>query len=355
MKEKVSVIIPVHNEEKCIKHCVNSFLGQSYSPKEILLVENASTDNSWKVLQNLEREHEEVKACRIEKAGVSEARNEGIRKAEGVYLFFADADDYADPLMLESLIKAIEKDESQLAVAGYYLEIPNESKKGTELIPLKQAGQELVLSSRFQIKQEMVQLWDSGLMYNVWNKLFLKKVVDSCSIWFPEKKGFNEDRDFVRNYVICIDKMVCIENSYYHYIRERQNSATKKYRPEMLEIRKEEYQHLKDFFERMGIYDEKGIEYVAREHLDRVIGCAESLFWNQLLDKKTIKKELRTISEDEKTREALQYAIPKSRKMKCIARVFRGGNVALIYYMMKTISIVRDKYPMLFYQLRQRR
>lgn len=349
---KVSVIVPVYNEEKNIKRCVKSLVGQSYKNKEILLIDNGSDDKSLELMEELQEEYEEVRALHMKERGVSLARNFGLEKADGSYIFLADADDHAEPLMLERMVKRLEKDNTQLLVAGYFFDVPDNVSGISKTVVLEQPGSELKCDSRSEIKAEMVNLWDSGLMYNVWNKLFLREVIIKNGLRFPEGKSFNEDRDFIRAYLLCIEKLSCMKDCFYHYVRENAGSATKTFRKDMLEIRKEEYRKLRTFFREMNI---DGTEYIAREHLERIIGYTESLFQGSGMNKLQIRKEIGRICRDDCTQSVLKEAVPRSWKMKVMVIPFKLGNSYLIYFMMHIISIIRSRFPALFHRLRQAR
>lgn len=72
--DKISVIIPVHNGEKWIRKTVKGILAQTYKNIEIILVENSSIDQSWKICQEIARTASRVKAIQSLKKGTSLAR-----------------------------------------------------------------------------------------------------------------------------------------------------------------------------------------------------------------------------------------------------------------------------------------
>ena len=90
----VSVIIPAHNAERHLAQAIDSVLAQTYQDFEILLVDDGSTDNT---LQVAERYREQVRIYTQEQCGPSAARNAGLRKAQGKFVAFLDADDILLP------------------------------------------------------------------------------------------------------------------------------------------------------------------------------------------------------------------------------------------------------------------
>ena len=95
--EKISVIIPMYNAEMQIQKCVNSLLSQTYTNFEIIIVNDGSKDNSLAVCQSAYGTEPRVKIVDKPNGGVSEARNTGMRVAEGEYISFVDADDWVEP------------------------------------------------------------------------------------------------------------------------------------------------------------------------------------------------------------------------------------------------------------------
>jgi glycosyltransferase involved in cell wall biosynthesis len=101
---KVSIIIPVYNEEKVIGNCLSSLKGQTYQNLEIIIVDDGSTDQTKEIVKQnkillLEQNHK----------GPGEARNLGARKARGKILVFVDADMEFSPTFIEKLIAPILK------------------------------------------------------------------------------------------------------------------------------------------------------------------------------------------------------------------------------------------------------
>ena len=93
MNYKISVIVPVHNTSKYLKECVSSIQKQKLSEIEIILVENASTDNSLDLCRKIAQTDERIKVVHLDKGDLSTARNEGVKIASAEYVGFIDSDD----------------------------------------------------------------------------------------------------------------------------------------------------------------------------------------------------------------------------------------------------------------------
>lgn len=115
----VSVIVPVYNKEDYLKRCINSVLNQTYMNLEIILINDGSTDNSKEILIEFSREYEQIRYYEFQgNYGVAKARNYGLSKATGEYVYFLDADDYLMGQAVEILVDNIG---DYSAIAGPFL------------------------------------------------------------------------------------------------------------------------------------------------------------------------------------------------------------------------------------------
>ena len=92
-KRLVSVIMPVYNSEKLLEKSVISVLSQTYSDLELILIDNMSVDDSLKICRKFAEQDSRVKVISCERKGAAEARNTGIKIAQGSYIAFLDSDD----------------------------------------------------------------------------------------------------------------------------------------------------------------------------------------------------------------------------------------------------------------------
>lgn len=121
-KDKISVIIPCYNVQKYIMRCFDSIYSQTYGFEnlEVILIDDLSTDNTWSVLESLQRKYpENVISLKIQKKGkCGGARNLGMDICTGKYIAFVDADDYVHPDMLRVLHDRMTEDDYDVAQCG---------------------------------------------------------------------------------------------------------------------------------------------------------------------------------------------------------------------------------------------
>lgn len=114
----ISVIIPAHNAKRYIRRCLDSVLAQTFTDFEVLLVDDGSTDQTPEICRDYEQKDGRVHFYEQKNAGVSAARNLGIRHAVGDWIAFIDADDYVTEGYLGALYELAVQNAAQMAIIG---------------------------------------------------------------------------------------------------------------------------------------------------------------------------------------------------------------------------------------------
>ena len=102
MKDKISIIIPVHNDRKTLKRCLDSVVNQTYKNLEIIVVDG-STDSSLNIVRKYQEKDKRIKIITGEDKGLGRAKTVGFKKATGKFIGVVDADDYVDLSMFEKM------------------------------------------------------------------------------------------------------------------------------------------------------------------------------------------------------------------------------------------------------------
>ena len=119
---KISVIIPLYNKRGSIARAINSALSQSPAPREIIVVDDGSTDGSGEIVEAMAIDHPSIKLIRQENRGVSAARNRAIEEAEGEFVALLDGDDIWREGYIAEICRLIERHPDCGAYAtGFYI------------------------------------------------------------------------------------------------------------------------------------------------------------------------------------------------------------------------------------------
>ncbi len=115
----VSIVVPVYNAERTLRHCVESALAQSYKNLELLLVNDGSTDLSGKLCDGLAANDARIRVFHRANGGPSAARNLGIEEARGELMLFLDADDRLAAGALTLLVEEYEASGADIVAGGF--------------------------------------------------------------------------------------------------------------------------------------------------------------------------------------------------------------------------------------------
>ena len=116
---KVSIILPIYNEEVYLEQCLNSICNQTLRDIEIICVDDGSTDHSLDILKEYAQKDSRIRVFRQENQFAGVARNNGMRYANGQYLLFLDSDDFFELDMIEKLYNRAEKDNLDIVLCRY--------------------------------------------------------------------------------------------------------------------------------------------------------------------------------------------------------------------------------------------
>ena len=121
-KKKVSVIVPVYNQEKYLGISIPSILNQKYANLEIILIDDGSTDNSYTTRDLVSQTDNRIVFIRKENGGLVDATLVGIREATGDYIVFLDPDDRLGRDFISNFMNIMEEDNYDFVSAGFYVE-----------------------------------------------------------------------------------------------------------------------------------------------------------------------------------------------------------------------------------------
>ena len=121
MDSLVSIITPLHNSEQFISVTIESVLKQTHERLEMIIVDDASTDNSCLIVEKYIEQDDRIKLIKLEvNSGPAASRNRAIREARGRYIAFLDSDDLWAPDKLARQIAFMQKCQTPLSFTGYY-------------------------------------------------------------------------------------------------------------------------------------------------------------------------------------------------------------------------------------------
>lgn len=184
---KVSVIVPVFNAGEKLVPSIESLLNQTLKDIEIIIVNDASTDDSGAVIDQLANGNPNIRPVHLpENKGVHEARLTGLKLSTAPWIGFLDADDFARPNMFETMLSAAESNNVDIVVCGSDRVTPGRKVIAPKLRFPRSAKVTADIFERF-CKFE----FGTGML---WNKLFRRSVIEPWfDLHFPWRQSINED------------------------------------------------------------------------------------------------------------------------------------------------------------------
>jgi len=133
MNPEISVIIPAYNTEAYIKRAIDSILGQTFTDFEIVVVDDASTDNTVQVLSEIHDPRLKV-FRQAQNGGAGAARNRALQEATGNWIAVLDSDDWYAPERLERLLALAQARQADMVADDLYIIEDGESQPRTTMI-----------------------------------------------------------------------------------------------------------------------------------------------------------------------------------------------------------------------------
>ncbi len=219
--KKVSVIIPVYNDEGLIRRCIESLLRQSYKDTELIIVDDGSDDSTEIICRKFADKNNSVIYHRMKHKGVSSVRNYGLSVCSGDYVMFVDSDDYAANDLIEKMVNGLEEyGDCDMCMCSYMRVIYNNFYPIAKLQSSGMVNRDTYLLNTLK---------DPGHHYFgvLWNKIFRRKIIMENSIRFHEDITLGEDFVFSLEYLQFVNKINVLDDRLYYYCYHQRDSLSR--------------------------------------------------------------------------------------------------------------------------------
>ena len=349
----ISVIMPAYNVDGYVRRAVESLRHQTFSDFELLVVDDGSTDRTGQILDSIADRDIRVTVYHRQNGGAPAARNYALDRARGTYVMFMDADDWVEPRMLEEMYAFAQENRLELAISGFYIDTyyGNADEHTTELKSCADA----VYQTQAEFRAAAFRLFDQNQLYPPWNKLFLRERIERLNIRF--RPTFWDDFPFVLDFIRDVERVTVTDRCYYHFIRQRAESETARWRPDMYDKREEEHSWMLDLYAHWGLDgDAASMEMVQRRYAERLVGCIENVCNPKCALSRAEKlAEIDRMITTDRAKVAVAVAEPRSRMMRLMLEPIRKGNARLAFREGSFISFVKRHNTKVFATLKARR
>lgn len=214
---KLSILIPAHNAEDTILCTLKSISGNSLEKTEIIVVNDASTDETVKTINSLDRKN--IKVINLEQnIGPFSALNYGLETASGEYITFIDADDWYDLDFLDTIHKIISDFNSDLIIFGMRNIRDN---------------YEINTFPKFDENNFMSEFVLDKITCSKVNKVYKKSIIDLYNITFRDTAR-GVDGTFNMDYFVHIEKVYKLNKIFYNYDQRRPSITRKNFSFEVI-------------------------------------------------------------------------------------------------------------------------
>ena len=305
---KVSIIVPVYNAEKFLKKCIDTLVNQTLQEIEIILIDDASKDNSKDIIKEygLKYSNKIVFELLENNQGQGHARNIGIEKANGEYILFVDSDDYIAKNTCEVLYnKAGEKNYD--IICFDWCEIINNKV-------IKKYLAYDILNERKISNELRGNLVGSKGYFTT--RMYKKSLIKDNNIKFPERINY-EDSVFNSLTLLYAKSIAKInENLYFYTIRE--GSSSNCYNEERLYDRITTTQIMMSEVKRRGLYN-KFTNIINRKYFRMMVGNIHLCF--DMFDKVNFDK-LNSINNDIKSNFSNYREIKEYKELDKVSKIY---------------------------------
>ena len=251
---KISVIVPIYNSEKYLRECVESILTQTFTKFELLLVNDGSKDKSSIICDEYAAKDNRVKVIHKQNAGVSAARNDGIKIACGKYLMFVDSDDTIEPTFFEKAYCEAEEHCLDLYISGVkMLNVDGDTVLKEENYTLMKESSEYSVK---QLLEDLDKTYPPVCILGPCCKLYKTEILKKNSIMFDESISRAEDAYFNFEFLKHIKSIWFSNSIFYNYMRRNEDSLYSKFYVDIYEIHYQYFETLRKLMQEFNAHNE---------------------------------------------------------------------------------------------------
>ena len=226
----LTVIVPMYNVGPFVRGALESLERQTYNKIEVIIVDDGSTDESLEIAKSFAEKNKIFKIVSQPNGGYGKAMNHGLALANGEYIGILEPDDYADPLLYETLMKAALNNQAEIARVDFYSIFRDQSNnisKSNQLVRKNNLSKFLPPGA----KEGWINLMERPDIFAsaaaIWTSVFNLEFLKTNQIHFLETPGASfQDFPFFAEALFCAEKVYAINNPLVFYRDSHPNSSS---------------------------------------------------------------------------------------------------------------------------------
>ena len=248
---KISVLMPVFNDEEYLSESIDSILKQTLKDIEVICVNDGSTDNSLEILNDYSEKHDFIKVFTKENEGSGIARNFALTKATGQFIAFLDSDDiFLNEKALELMYESAIKNDALMVSAN--------------LLGINLKGELVVNRNLERFSEEgMITPDEYGIPYSFYKNIFDREFLIKNNIIFPDLLR-GQDPVFLAEIFSLIDRIPTVPVDLYGFRYPKTGSLLK------INTHRKKYDYIKHFKETFDILDGAGFSVMKKNYEEKL-------------------------------------------------------------------------------------
>lgn len=225
----VSVVIPIYNVENYLRKCLDSVCVQDGCVKEIILVNDGSTDGSLAICREYAQKDRRIKIIDKQNEGASAAVIDGVNEATCEYVGFVDSDDYIEPNMFRELYNGMVDHDADIVICDYDDADESGNRSGRRDFGIGYAGLHVKTDGKFDMPLTP-KLCDKRYVTGMrWNKLYKRELLVNNIAFKKTDIRIGEDMALVLPVLMSASRVVYVKECLYHYV-QRSGSIVHNYK-----------------------------------------------------------------------------------------------------------------------------
>ena len=271
----LSVIIPCYNvKEKFLNRCVDSVLAQGIDDYEILLVDDGSDEKYKKIYRIIGEKDKRIKIINQDNKGVSAARNNGLKHAEGEYIVFLDADDAFTDLFFKEAFQLCENGNIEMLIGGTSLmhQLRYQEQKEGEFFECTRLSGEKKTAFKEYLIGDVLHFGNRKGYFGrgPWAKVVKREIV--AKVFFDESLKMGEDIIWNIQVLDCC-KEVVLAKRIWHLYYVNTESVTHKFNENMLDMIEKEMESLSNVVDFNDVHEMIGYCCHLLDELRKLYDC----------------------------------------------------------------------------------
>lgn len=309
MEPFLSIIIPVYKiKEEYLRACLDSLEAQSMPGFQIIMVDDGSPDKCGGICDEYASGDKRIRVIHQKNAGVSVARNNGIKAADTEWITFVDPDDWVEPDYISILHEAISGNTADIYLFDYYQEFDSRQKVKHLMDCSGMLNKEWTHNLQAAPFNLMV-VDDKPFEYEtntIWNKMYRASLIREHTLEFVPEAHKGQDVIFNAECLQLTDRFYYIRSALYHY-RYLQESVTNRFNPRVMYYNEVAFKHYESIIKKYMLPEEFREACQARI-VTRLYSCMRLYYFHEknTVDTRTVNAELDAVLDRYPYNEALK-------------------------------------------------